>query len=213
MEKSKGEIRIDSSSQWGRHTHTHQLAYAAHLAPSFSSLPLPPLTMGALCGKPADDETSYTSGSSGSTGSNAQQNSNHANNNNNAATNNNHAISVPPPAASSSSTTSPPATDPLLPPLASSGSVVDERDIIVSLPTGNEPEFNNAEAEKQAAGDEAYSFWDRNKTFKPERQFQQGSKAHTMQATMKATLGGGELQNTVKLPDGEDLNEWIAVNS
>ena len=44
-----------------------------------------------------------------------------------------------------------------------------------------------------------------------------GSKAsnlqHTMQATMKATLGGGELQNTVKLPEGEDLNEWIAVNT
>ena len=30
---------------------------------------------------------------------------------------------------------------------------------------------------------------------------------------MKATLGGGQLSETVKLPEGEDLNEWIAVNS
>jgi MOB kinase activator 1 len=30
---------------------------------------------------------------------------------------------------------------------------------------------------------------------------------------MKATLGGGELRKTVLLPEGEDLNEWIAVNS
>ena len=36
---------------------------------------------------------------------------------------------------------------------------------------------------------------------------------NTIKATMKATLGGGELKNTVKLPDGEDENEWIAVNS
>ena len=54
-------------------------------------------------------------------------------------------------------------------------------------------------------------------TYKPERQLPAGSKAsalhQTMQATMKATLGGGELQNTVKLPPGEDLNEWIAVNT
>jgi len=30
---------------------------------------------------------------------------------------------------------------------------------------------------------------------------------------MKATLGGGELKKTVQLPEGEDLNEWIAVNT
>jgi len=34
-----------------------------------------------------------------------------------------------------------------------------------------------------------------------------------MVATMRATLGGGELQKTVQLPPGEDKNEWIAVNS
>mmetsp|Transcript_36585 Transcript_36585/g.59276 ORF Transcript_36585/g.59276 Transcript_36585/m.59276 type:complete len:154 (-) Transcript_36585:771-1232(-) len=30
---------------------------------------------------------------------------------------------------------------------------------------------------------------------------------------MKATLGGGDLKETVKLPDGEDKKEWIAVNT
>lgn len=28
-----------------------------------------------------------------------------------------------------------------------------------------------------------------------------------------ATLGSGNLQMVVKLPEGEDLNEWVAVNS
>lgn len=28
-----------------------------------------------------------------------------------------------------------------------------------------------------------------------------------------ATLGSGNLRDAVKLPQGEDLNEWIAVNS
>lgn len=28
-----------------------------------------------------------------------------------------------------------------------------------------------------------------------------------------ATLGSGNLRNAVQLPDGEDLNEWVAVNS
>jgi len=41
-----------------------------------------------------------------------------------------------------------------------------------------------------------------------------GAKLHnTIKATMKATLGGGDLRKTVQLPDGEDLNEWIAVNT
>ena len=30
---------------------------------------------------------------------------------------------------------------------------------------------------------------------------------------MRATLGGGDIKDTVRLPDGEDLNEWIAVNT
>jgi len=64
--------------------------------------------------------------------------------------------------------------------------------------------------------DEGYKFWERNKTFKevkvPPTNKQQ-SLQRTIKATMKATLGGGELKHTVKLPPGEDQNEWIAVNT
>ena len=95
-------------------------------------------------------------------------------------------------------------------PAAASSSAVDEADVNVSV-GAPEPEFKDGDAAQQANGDEAYSFWNRNKTFKPERQLPAGSKAsnlqNTMVATMRATLGGGELQNTVKLPEGEDLNE------
>ena len=55
---------------------------------------------------------------------------------------------------------------------------------------------------------------DRNKTYKPVKDLPKGrDKQKTINATMKATLGGGELKQAVKLPPGEDLNEWIAVNS
>jgi hypothetical protein len=128
------------------------------------------------------------------------------------------------PAAAASSSSQPATTQ--QPYQAHAGSVIDhDKDVQVQL-NGAEPEFNAADADKQANGEEAYSFWDRNKTFvsellttigdvetdflrrlradifsvccfsqKPERQLPQGSKAshlqHTMQATMKATLGGG----------------------
>jgi len=100
---------------------------------------------------------------------------------------------------------------------AAASTPIDEGDVKVAVIGGSDPDFRDQEAAAQSNGDEALSYWDRNKTFKPQRQLPAGSKAshlqHTMQATMKATLGGGELQNTVKLPEGEDLNEWIAVNS
>jgi MOB kinase activator 1 len=71
------------------------------------------------------------------------------------------------------------------------------------------------EAEGDGKADDSYSFWDRNKTFKPAKQLPKGrANLHkTIQATMKATLGGGELRQAVKLPEGEEMNEWIAVNT
>jgi hypothetical protein len=38
------------------------------------------------------------------------------------------------------------------------------------------------------------------------------SGAHLRQYA-EATLGGGSLRKVVKLPEGEDENEWLAVNS
>lgn len=67
--------------------------------------------------------------------------------------------------------------------------------------------------------DEAYTFFgDKNRTFKPVKEKANSRESamklqKTIKATMKATLGGGELRKTVKLPDGEDINEWIAVNT
>jgi hypothetical protein len=57
------------------------------------------------------------------------------------------------------------------------------------------------------------------KTFKQVKQFgnagtKRGNLNNTVKASMKATLGGfGDLKKSVQLPDGEDLNEWLAVNS
>jgi len=77
----------------------------------------------------------------------------------------------------------------------------------LDLPDGDE--------KADGKGDDAYSFWDRNKTFKPAKALPKGraNLQKTIQATMKATLGGGELRQAVKLPEGEELNEWIAVNT
>ena len=40
-----------------------------------------------------------------------------------------------------------------------------------------------------------------------------GRIMRTVHATMKATLGGGDLEKAVRCPPGEDKNEWIAVNT
>ena len=63
----------------------------------------------------------------------------------------------------------------------------------------------------------AYAFWEKNGKAtmkKPKKLTQRQLRAHeTIKATMKATLGGGDLRETVKLPEGEDKKEWIAVNT
>jgi len=70
-------------------------------------------------------------------------------------------------------------------------------------------------AENKNVGDSYSYFWKDNKTIRPQKTLQgkQGKLHNTIKATMKATLGGGELKKTVQLPEGEDLREWIAVNT
>lgn len=41
----------------------------------------------------------------------------------------------------------------------------------------------------------------------------EGSHAHDLLKYSSATLGSGNIKMAVQLPDGEDINEWIAVNS
>ena len=47
--------------------------------------------------------------------------------------------------------------------------------------------------------------------FKPQRT-QKGTTSYQLRQFAEATLGSGSLRKAVKLPEGEDLNEWLAVN-
>ena len=50
-------------------------------------------------------------------------------------------------------------------------------------------------------------------TFKPHKKVPESEKQAELQKYAHATLGLGDLKAAVKLPEGEDLNEWLAVNS
>lgn len=56
-------------------------------------------------------------------------------------------------------------------------------------------------------------FSDKNKTFVPKKQFAKGTKRYELHKHAKATLGSGNLRLAVALPESEDLNEWLAVNT
>lgn len=59
-----------------------------------------------------------------------------------------------------------------------------------------------------------FSFSNRsNKTFKPKKNIPEGTHQYDLMKHAAATLGSGNLRNAVQLPEGEDINEWIAVNS
>lgn len=47
--------------------------------------------------------------------------------------------------------------------------------------------------------------------FKP-RTAGKGTSSYQLRQFAEATLGNGSLRKAVKLPDGEDVNEWLAVN-
>jgi MOB kinase activator 1 len=47
--------------------------------------------------------------------------------------------------------------------------------------------------------------------FRP-RNANKGTTSYQLRQYAEATLGGGSLRKIVKLPDGEDENEWLAVN-
>ena len=52
-----------------------------------------------------------------------------------------------------------------------------------------------------------------NKTFKPKKNIPEGTHQYDLMKHAAATLGSGDLRLAVMLPEGEDLNEWVAVNS
>ncbi|EAY90415.1 MOB kinase activator-like 1A [Oryza sativa Japonica Group] len=50
-------------------------------------------------------------------------------------------------------------------------------------------------------------------TFRPKKSSPSGSKGLPLKKHIDATLGSGNLREAVRLPIGEDLNEWLAVNT
>ncbi|XP_059821463.1 MOB kinase activator 1B-like [Hypanus sabinus] len=64
------------------------------------------------------------------------------------------------------------------------------------------------------AGSMSFLFGNRSsRTFKPKKNIPEGSHQYKLLKHAEATLGSGNLRLAVMLPDGEDLNEWIAVNT
>ncbi|KAH3767534.1 MOB kinase activator 1B [Pelomyxa schiedti] len=50
-------------------------------------------------------------------------------------------------------------------------------------------------------------------TFRPHKKVADGTRQAELQKFAQATLGSGNLKLAVTLPEGEDLNEWLAVNT
>jgi len=53
----------------------------------------------------------------------------------------------------------------------------------------------------------------KNATFKPKKNIPEGTKQYQLKKYAEATLGSVNLRLAVTLPEGEDLNEWLAVNT
>ncbi|RCV44379.1 hypothetical protein SETIT_9G368800v2 [Setaria italica] len=51
------------------------------------------------------------------------------------------------------------------------------------------------------------------RTFRPKKSGPSGSKGMQLRRHIDNTLGQGDLREAVRLPIGEDLNEWLAVNT
>lgn len=51
------------------------------------------------------------------------------------------------------------------------------------------------------------------KTIKRHKGIQEGTKLYKLQKYAEKTLGSGNLRSAVKLPPGEDINDWLAVNT
>ncbi|XP_044955379.1 MOB kinase activator-like 1A isoform X1 [Hordeum vulgare subsp. vulgare] len=51
------------------------------------------------------------------------------------------------------------------------------------------------------------------RTFRPKKSAPAGDKGMKLKRHIDATFGSGNLREVVRLPVGEDLNEWLAVNT
>lgn len=53
---------------------------------------------------------------------------------------------------------------------------------------------------------------DKSKTYRPKKTHARGTKRYELHLFSKASLGAGDIVTAVKLPPGEDQNEWLAVH-
>ncbi|XP_011638365.1 MOB kinase activator-like 3 isoform X2 [Pogonomyrmex barbatus] len=57
-------------------------------------------------------------------------------------------------------------------------------------------------------------FFQKGKTFRPKKKFAHGTLRYSLHKQAQASLNSGiNLRSVVKLPPGEDLNDWIAVHA
>jgi len=57
------------------------------------------------------------------------------------------------------------------------------------------------------------AFFDKKKTFRPKKKFQAGTLRYSLHKQAQASLNSGiNLRDAVKLPSGQDFNDWIAVH-
>uniref|UniRef100_A0A671S070 Uncharacterized protein n=1 Tax=Sinocyclocheilus anshuiensis TaxID=1608454 RepID=A0A671S070_9TELE len=55
--------------------------------------------------------------------------------------------------------------------------------------------------------------FNKDKTFRPKRKFEPGTQRFDLHKRAQASLSSGlDLRAAVKLPQGEDLNDWVAVH-
>ena len=55
--------------------------------------------------------------------------------------------------------------------------------------------------------------FDKKKTFRPKKKFQPGTMNYSLHKQAQASLNSGiNLRQVVKLPKGEDFNDWLAVH-
>jgi MOB kinase activator 1 len=51
------------------------------------------------------------------------------------------------------------------------------------------------------------------KSFKPIKKIEKGNRGYGLKQIAQMTLGSGNIAMAVELPHGEDMNEWLAVNT
>lgn len=85
---------------------------------------------------------------------------------------------------------------------------------LVPIQLENDPAFpTSPRPEHRIANEDAANSNQRTKNqFRP-RAGKGGATSYQLRQYAEVTLGGGSLRKVVKLPEGEDENEWLAVNS